>query len=1195
MPTAKGSMLTSRLSHAKPSPDDGAFPAKPLSIHAPRPPRKHAMSEGLYTARRQAAGRIVWRSLADGAVIDVSPWSALTGLTTKQVSGWGWLDAIHEDDRERVKQLWNQAATNKTQFDLEYRVRRDDGSYRRLSVRVAPVWNAAGGIREWVNTAAGVTGSQRRGVALDDRGHERVAGMEYTGAPPASPLAGLLMVNRDGLLTSVNTRVVQALGKRREELVGRHVRELFPEALALPFYREYERVLAGGAPAMFEAFYPPLKMWLETQIYPTVDGVVAYVSQSASHSALSPLEKELAQSLTREQTAHAEAETTARRLRQLQEMTDIALSHDHDTAAEMVFPSLLERICAFMLAPSAAILLFAEDGLSLAFHAGCGAFEESDARISLGQGVARHIAASHQPLIATDIFDRESVNPRARDQAHSIAGAPLLVEGGSIGALLVGVAAPRTFTEPDLQLLKQLSTQIAPLIARVQPHKLASDGYAEAEARASELTAALAAMTDGVFVTDRYGRNGRSNQAFRTLLALERLPNDAGILPHEWGAFLDARDALGMPVPPEDMPSARILGGEVLQGPTAMDLTLRALDGRIVEVNVTGAPVRTTEGGIVGAVAVYRDVTKRRRLERQVAEQARHLEGAFDAMTDPVVVFDSAGTILRNNAADRAIFGFDMAGAHSPQSLSERGQQLMLRDEHGKLLPQHEWPAFRVLRGEDLRGSGAVEIKARTLNGREVELSESGAPMYDESGQIAGGVMAIRDVTERRKLEHRTQEALEALLSMAEALVSPAAANGVSSSADVSAVIGRLGELTRSILGCMRMSLMALEPATDRLNPMLRHGWPSEVEQQWNAQKENPRLQDFIPEALIERLRAGEVVVYDASSSAPSGWQVPGVNIVLLAPLRVESHLIGLLSLDYGGQPHEYTADECHMAGAVAQFATIVIERERLLREREAACASEMASREATRRMELFMAMASHEFRTPLTVIKRYTELTEHYLDTTQHGTNLAEPGAKAFQLALMALAQVNHAAGQMTGLLNDLLQVSRAQVGKLPIHPQPCDLISAVRACVSERQRMTPTRQVRLRLPKRRQAPVIADPERIEQVVTNYLTNAFKYAPESQPIDVRIQIHRGTARVSVSDRGPGLSPINQERVWERFYQVEDVARQTGAGDSLGLGLYICRMIVEQHGGRVGVDSLAGSGSTFWFTLPLFTEGTERP
>ncbi|HLJ80570.1 MAG TPA: GAF domain-containing protein, partial [Ktedonobacterales bacterium] len=862
------------------------------------------------------------------------------------------------------------------------------------------------------------------------------------------------------LLTYVNASVEQVLGMRREELIGHNVRELFPEALAAPFYREYERVLAEGTPAIFEAFYPPLGKWFETRLYPAADGVTAYLNDSTARR---QMEEQLAQSLEREQAAHVEAErrreeaetarieaeTASQHLRQLQEVTVIALSH---LALADLIPAVLDRICGAMEVDSAAILLLTEDGQELSVYSGRGALNEP-VRIPFGQGIAGRIAASRSPLIIEDLSTVEVIHPGLRDQLRSVAGVPLVVEGRRIGALLVGSAVSRRFTDPHVRLLQLVGDRIALAIDHVQLYELAQAGYTEAEARASELAATFAAMTDGIFVSDQQGRRIRTNQAFRQLLGLDPQPDATEIPPRERSVLLDIRDTQGKPVSPERMPTARILRGEVLQGPTALDLTMRALDGRVVEANVTGAPVRTTDGGIVGAVAVY------------------------------------------------------------------------------------------------------------------------------------------RDVTERRELERRTREALQSLLGMAEVLVgsdgSPGALPVSDSSSDTSAVVRRLAELARSLLGCKRISLTALDPETSQLKPMLGIGWPVDVEQRWITQGSLFWLQDVVPDALIERLRVGDVVVYDAANPALSGWSIHSNGQMLLAPMRINSRLIGLIGLDYGEPPHQYTPDERVLAGAVAQLSSAVIERERLLREREEAHASELASREATRRMELFMAMAGHELRTPLTVIKGYLQLTEQYLGGRLPDVEIAAPVARALQAARQSLAQAHQAAIRMTGLLDDLLQVSRAQTGKLSMHLEPCDLISIVRNAVEEQQQMNPMRQVQLRLPARRATPIIADPERIGQVVINYLTNADKYSSSDQPISVHIQVRRREVRVSVSDRGPGLLAADHEAIWGRFYQAPGVQRQVGSDAGMGLGLYVCRTIIEQHEGMVGVDSSVGSGSTFWFTLPL--------
>nr|MDQ2905753.1 HAMP domain-containing histidine kinase [Chloroflexota bacterium] len=171
--------------------------------------------------------------------------------------------------------------------------------------------------------------------------------------------------------------------------------------------------------------------------------------------------------------------------------------------------------------------------------------------------------------------------------------------------------------------------------------------------------------------------------------------------------------------------------------------------------------------------------------------------------------------------------------------------------------------------------------------------------------------------------------------------------------------------------------------------------------------------------------------------------------------------------------------------------------------------------------------------------------------------------------------------------LVSDLLDISRIQTGRLKLQCEQHDLVALVREVVEDQRLLTPARSIHLdRLPPG-EVPVLADADRLRQVVNNYLSNALKYSETTSPIEVGVERMGTQARVLVRDHGPGLSQADQQRVWERFYRALSVENKSPSAAGLGLGLHISRMIIEQHSGQVGVESEPGTGSTFWFALPL--------
>jgi signal transduction histidine kinase len=172
------------------------------------------------------------------------------------------------------------------------------------------------------------------------------------------------------------------------------------------------------------------------------------------------------------------------------------------------------------------------------------------------------------------------------------------------------------------------------------------------------------------------------------------------------------------------------------------------------------------------------------------------------------------------------------------------------------------------------------------------------------------------------------------------------------------------------------------------------------------------------------------------------------------------------------------------------------------------------------------------------------------------------------------------------------LFDATQMRTGLLELHRGPCDLTAVVRDHVVALGAAHPHRTLHLEVPAAGPVPVLADADRLGQVLTNYLTNALKYSSDDQPVAVQVTVHGTQAVTKVVDQGPGLPPQEHERIWQRFYQAGGVRAQSGFGAGLGLGLHICKAIIEAHTGTVGVTSEEGQGSTFWFSLPLAAQGT---
>ncbi|MFC7348397.1 ATP-binding protein [Chryseobacterium zhengzhouense] len=218
-----------------------------------------------------------------------------------------------------------------------------------------------------------------------------------------------------------------------------------------------------------------------------------------------------------------------------------------------------------------------------------------------------------------------------------------------------------------------------------------------------------------------------------------------------------------------------------------------------------------------------------------------------------------------------------------------------------------------------------------------------------------------------------------------------------------------------------------------------------------------------------------------------------------------------------------------------------------------------------------FLGIASHELKTPLTSLKLYTQFIEQNLNK-QSDTRNAEVARR-----------MNHQIDKLTDLVNDLLDVTKIQKGKIQLNESEFDFDQLVDEIIAEQQM---TARHRILFNHYKIGDVTADRHRISQVMSNLISNAIKYSPDADKIEVSTDLQDNTIKFSVKDFGIGIPENKLQKVFEQYYRVNETKEHTFPG--LGLGLFISSEIIKRTGGRIYVHSIEGNGSEFCFEIPKF-------
>jgi signal transduction histidine kinase len=300
-----------------------------------------------------------------------------------------------------------------------------------------------------------------------------------------------------------------------------------------------------------------------------------------------------------------------------------------------------------------------------------------------------------------------------------------------------------------------------------------------------------------------------------------------------------------------------------------------------------------------------------------------------------------------------------------------------------------------------------------------------------------------------------------------------------------------------------------------------------------------------------------------------------GLRSSLTCPLVVNGQPVGFIFFS-SASPHRYTPEHVSVFQSIAAQLSVIVEKGRMASDLDARKQEMEQQNEDLRRLDAiksrFLGMVAHDLRNPIASIQMSAEL------LADREASLDPEERQVF------LSDINRQAGYMVDLIDDLLDVTKIESGRLDLHEEAIDICEFLGDTVRRHTNLAARKSIAVTLMSHHEGIVQADRKRLRQVLDNLISNAVKFSPPGTAVEVSHRRQRGSWRVEVIDQGPGLTDADRQRVFEYYTTLS--AQPTGGENSTGLGMAITRRVVEAHGGEVGVDSRPGTGSTFWFSIP---------
>jgi len=596
-------------------------------------------------------------------------------------------------------------------------------------------------------------------------------------------------------------------------------------------------------------------------------------------------------------------------------------------------------------------------------------------------------------------------------------------------------------------------------------------------------------------------------------------------------------------LPPKQIPKAAALLAKNVMGQSTgpSEFILNRQDGSQVVAEIRTFPVKIRGKTLVLGIA--RDITERKRAEEELRAAQEYTRNLIDSSMDMIISVDQDRKIVEFNQAAQKTYSYteaEVVGRHADMLYADPSEGSKVHED-----------TYRT-------GQFIGEVTNRRKDGEIFPSFLAASVMRDENGEFVGLMGISRDITERKRAEEKLIQLNRELSALNSVLIS------ITRTLD-------LGEVLKEVVSQVGIALESPYTSIAIAND------EGDLEIGCEAFRDVPPLfvRPQLDGVITGMVATGEPIVIDntdVDEGADPTTVAAGIKSYAGVLIRTKDKTIGAL-FTHSMQRNAFR-DRMDLLLAFANQAAIAIENARLYKE----ASTIGALREADRLKTELLANVSHELRTPLASVKGYCRsMLRNYEKLTDEEKR-------------DSLDEINQASDRLTELIENLLQLSKFEAGGFSMQKEFTNIAYIIRQAVDEIRQRAQKHHFATQLPHT--LPMVEiDAHRIRQVLDNLLNNAVSYSSEGTEISVQCESKEGEVVISIQDQGVGISSQEIDRVFDRFYRAASGQFEKIGG--VGLGLAICKHIVEAHRGRIWAESALGQGSTFIFTLPLMAEKSE--